>query len=226
MLFCNEQFPLFFEGAVTGVYCIVFPDGSMYVGSTTNLHRRKFSHLSQLRLRTHHTKKLLLAYKNYAFPLWLCKRTETIEEAQDLEQEWALLLNREGKLLNTSLNTKVSFKGMTHTDETKRKLSEKAKDRRPSEATRKRMADAIRGRKLSEETKQKIAAIKLGIPAKKHVACILRKFNNERSRSVSIDGVFYISEAAAGRALSVDTKTIRNRIESSSPKYQNWKHTR
>jgi len=50
-----------------------------------------------------------------------------------------------------------NFKGKKHTEETKRKLSEKAKSRIFSDETRKKISDGNRRRVLSEKTKLKIS---------------------------------------------------------------------
>ena len=50
-----------------------------------------------------------------------------------------------------------NFKGKKHTEETKRKLSQKAKNRIFSDETRKKISDGNRRRVLSEETKLKLS---------------------------------------------------------------------
>lgn len=49
------------------------------------------------------------------------------------------------------------FKGKNHSEETKKKLSEIAKNRKVSDETRKKISDANRRRVLSDETKLKIS---------------------------------------------------------------------
>lgn len=57
-----------------------------------------------------------------------------------------------------------------------------------------------------------------------HVKDILRKANNERSKSVLINGVQYPSVNAAANALNVDNRTIDARCRSINGVFNNWQY--
>ena len=72
------------------------------------------------------------------------------------------------------------FYGKTHTEETKRKLSELAKGRTYSEETLRKMGEASRGRKHSEESKRKIGNANRG----KHYSKESRKKMSDAKRGI------------------------------------------
>ena len=70
--------------------------------------------------------------------------------------------------------------GRRHSEETRRKISEKAKGSKLSEETRTKIAKASEGRKHSEETKRKISKAKKGISRPTHVGEAVATANKER----------------------------------------------
>lgn len=193
------------------------------MGATTDLRNRKYGHQSRLKTRTHHCEELQSAFDRGVKITYVCQPCQTATEALELEQKIAFALESEGRLLNRSLNTVVPFKGMRHSDDTRRLLSEKASSRVLSEDTKEKIKASITGLKRSEETCRRISAAKIGVAKPEHVKLNLNKANELRSLPVSVDGIIYPSAAACGRAHGVDTKTVHNRIASTSGRFDNWK---
>lgn len=150
----------------------------VYVGSSTNLRRRKNDHISSLKRNDHENKFLQKSYnehkkKNFEFII--------LEEYEDPDREF--LYKREDfymkkykdKLFNINPNAK-SRKGIKITEEAKKKMSEHSKKmwqdpeylekmskRKPSEETKKKMSEAHKGKKYtlgykhSEEFSKKLS---------------------------------------------------------------------
>ena len=74
------------------------------------------------------------------------------------------------------IGDKNSFYGRKHTEETKKKMSEMAKNRKVSEETKKKMSIIRKGRKHTEESKKKMSENMKGIKKKKTICDIC---NNE-----------------------------------------------
>ena len=150
-------------------------NGKVYVGSAVNLRKRMHKHLSSLRHNKHCNIKLQNAYNKYGEDNFVFEIIELVpnkEQLLDREQYFINTLNvvNEGYNIcpvagNTMgvFHTEESIQKMiiAHSnisEETRKRLSEAGKRRRPiSEETRKRMSEAHKGKICSFTHREKLS---------------------------------------------------------------------
>lgn len=149
----------------SGIYkiqSIAKPD-RVYIGSAVNINMRWANHSSHLRLQKHHSPQLQRHYNKYGINdlvfsiIEICKREDLLVKEQ-------YFLDLYNPYFNT-LKIAGSQLGAKRTEETKRKIGEKSKNRSPE--SNKRMADKLRGRKIPRDVVEKVAAAHRGL---KHTA--------------------------------------------------------
>lgn len=194
-----------------GVYKITnIVNNKLYVGSSTDLIRRKWHHFKVLKEGTHKNIHLQRAYNAYGHDNFQWEIIEFIDFIEDKKEFKNYILSREQHWLDTliivngvsigyninlvagnSLGTKLS-------EETKRKLS--LKSRNPSDETRRKLSVASKGNQIrlgsiaSIETRLKMSQSNIG----KHFG---PKHNEEARKK--------ISEAGKGRIQSEETRQKR-----------------
>lgn len=160
----------------TGIYGIKnLVNGKQYIGSSTNIEKRFWEHLSALRWNRHHSRKLQRAWSKYGREAFAFDTLEVVAGADDLlkrEQFWIdlhLSATRAGYNISPCASNSC---GIKRSAETRRRIS--ASKRNPSAETRLRLSvshlgykptpqaranqsAAMLGRKFSEETRRKIA---------------------------------------------------------------------
>lgn len=157
-----------------GIYKITcLGNGIIYIGSACNLARRRREHFSKFRRNVHETKRMQYCFNKYGEINIIY---EVVEIVDDLEN----LLTREQYYIDLYkvCNRKIGFntapiagncRGVKHTDETKRKISECQKGKTISEAHKRQISLTTKGRigkPTSEETKIKQRDIKLKNPTR------------------------------------------------------------
>ncbi|QXN70536.1 putative GIY-YIG nuclease family protein [Bacillus phage vB_BspM_AgentSmith] len=234
-----------------GAYTIKhYPSGKVYHGSTNNIYSRYQRHGSHLRTQTHNNKAFMdlmnenpLAYIEF-FP------TDTREEAYDVEQKLIDQTDSE-LLLNASLDSRSTTKGLWMRDEYREKFREGMlgnthgaanKGRVTSEETKELIRQTKLGTKLSVEARRKMSKARIGNQNAKGVKhsteANLRKAEAMKGRvhnaehvakvtlhkvknRVSIDGVIYDHIRLAAEAIGVAYNTVNKRCQ--SPDYPNYK---
>lgn len=162
-----EYFRLFYF-IMIGIYKITSPSGKVYIGQSVNvlfrIKRYKNLTISKYQTKLHNSFKKY-GYDNHVFEI-LCECLE--HELNDLERYYQELYN----VLNHGLNckyTKTQDRSGRHSEETKQKISNKAKGRIASEKTRQNMSKSHLGhkrnlgRKLTTEHKLKISKALSGV---------------------------------------------------------------
>ena len=198
-----------------------------YVGSASNLNNRRLSHLSELRKKVHHNKMLQLVYDSGSNLFITFHITKTRDEAFDLEQAYLDEHHGTKYLCNIAKDARVSWSGLTHSKETKTKISLAAKGnlhclgRRYSEQTRKKIAQTSLGRKHSVKTKHIISLTHLGKPkTEEHKAKQREAAINDRGVSVMVKDyvnnliVIYGSIVEAMEATRLTRRIIVRALES------------
>lgn len=142
-----------------GIYLIRNLVGNkIYVGSTNDLDRRKDEHFSKLRRNKHNNPHLQYSFnkygeENFIFEIISYESVNSIIEERQLRDKEIWLINflDEDKRYNVVLSATNPMYGRTHSEETKRKMSESQLGNKNN-----------LGKKRSLETKEKISAVLKG----------------------------------------------------------------
>lgn len=155
----------------SGIYEILNTvNGKRYIGSAVNLRKRQIEHYGGLRRGDHCNQKLQRAWNKYGeaafkfLPIITCAKSMLIFYEQQLfdkvKPEYNICLVAGSAL------------GCRHTMQTREKLSKRATGRHPTDDTRKKMSDAgkrrkppMLGRTHSQESRDRMSEIRTG---KKH----------------------------------------------------------
>ena len=130
-------------------------NGREYVGSTTNFSSRCSKHKGMLRRGIHRNRHLQYDYNEFGPE---CFSYEVIEEVSEdyrfeREQHW---MDSSSNLYNI-LPVAGKARGRVHFEETKAKMSDSMRGRRPSDKTLKASADARRGKPMPLATRLKLS---------------------------------------------------------------------
>lgn len=124
----------------SGIYMILnLINGKCYIGSSVNFRVRFNKHTSELNKNRHHCKHLQFAWNKYwsvSFKFKILQLSDDLYNLEKLEQEWIDWLKPEYNVSSVA----GSPLGLKRSEETKEKLREAAKNRKPiSEETRAKM---------------------------------------------------------------------------------------
>lgn len=215
--------------------------GKIYVGSTSDLQRRKRTHERQLRNGNHHTKKfqkLFNADPNFDFSVIL---TRTPEEAIAIEQEIIDRYLPAGILLNSTFNAYITGLGHTVSEEHREKLRKLRTGFKVSEETKriqstimkKVMANPEIREKLREKSKayfenplnrEKISKTHLG---RIHTVESKKRMLEGRLgslRKISVDGTIFNHAKEVSRFFNISYSAVLNRCISKSPSFEGWQY--
>lgn len=173
-----------------GVYQITnIIDGKKYIGSSVNLWRRRGYHLSCLRRNKHNNPHLQHAWNlygenNFEFSVLIFCDGENI-----LMYEQACLDGLKPEY-NVAVDASASFAGLSHSEETRQKMSE----------TRMGENNPSYGSHLSDEAKQKLSAVNTGN------ACALGYKHSEESKQKMSEAKSGEKNPNYGKHLSEETR--------------------
>lgn len=176
-----------------GCYCVQHNNtGNVYVGSTKNLAKRISQTTSSLRKNTHKNKNLQQLYNKDPEINFFIKLTETVEKAQEEEQQAVDKLKDSDNLCNVAVKDVVLTRlGAKLSEEHKDILMSSNINRKVSEETRRRQSES-----------QKVF---INTPEGKE---LLRQKIEKLSRKISIGGVEYPSISEASRQLGIKYTTL------------------
>jgi len=145
-----------------GIYKIYnLVDGKVYIGSAVNFYKRYNRHISCLRLNKHYNSHLQNAWNKYGGDNFIFEIIENILDKNILlEKETyyiAFYNSSDQRFGYNQREVSDSNKGLKHTDEAKKKMSEAHKRENLSVETRNRYAEVARNRIFSEERNRKIS---------------------------------------------------------------------
>lgn len=117
-----------------GVYCIECSNGAIYYGSSINVNKRFYAHKNALRKNIHPNTKLQNLWNKHGennFSFYMVEIT-TFNNIREKEDAWLkFLFSTENKetIINFSKGVQSPMVGRKHSEESKRKQSELAKQR-------------------------------------------------------------------------------------------------
>ena len=134
----------------TGIYKISIDD-YFYIGQSQDFKKRKSWHLSMLKKGTHSNKfmqNVYNKYKDFSFsPLVYAE----IKELNHIEQGLLDVYWGNKLCMNISKDAEAVWRGLNHTEESKKKMSEAHKGKKISEEHKRKMSEAKKGNKNSQD---------------------------------------------------------------------------
>lgn len=151
---------------ISAIYQIVnITNGNFYIGSTSNIERRKFDHFNDLRKDKHSNLHLQNAYNKYGKENFIFQIVQYLDKdiLKNIEQQYLDICVGQENCYNINKDADRGPVGIPKTEEAKRKMSLAKLGRKLSEETRLKMSIAkrgktsnITGKKWSAESKQKL----------------------------------------------------------------------
>jgi group I intron endonuclease len=198
----------------SGIYMIKnTTNGHFYIGQAVNLSKRWREHKNKLRRETHSNSHLQSAWNKYGETTFIFEVIEYCS-ADKLDESEQVFLDRyvgSEDCYNTSKYATAAMRGLNHTEESRRKMSEGRKGnkfslgRYPSEETRQKMSESRKGNKNaighrhSEESWRKMREARKRQPPMSEET--RRKIGEaHRGRKHSDEARHKISEAAKNRS--------------------------
>jgi group I intron endonuclease len=188
----------------------------VYVGSSSDLERRKAAHLSDLRAGRHKNKALQAAYNRNGNFDFVSLGLDSRQEAYAFEQLLITELGDHEGLLNVQRKVveigedqiakmTASRKGSVITEEHRLKISQTLEGREFSELTRQRISEGVK--RHGDPSPQAHAASKLA-----------------SSKPVIVDGVRYECGTDAARVLGISSALLFYRINSESERFTGYSY--
>lgn len=177
------------------IYALCDPDTGeiRYVGQTTDIERRYKQHLQVIgKPNTYRKSWIQSLLKQGKEPVMRILEEATDDAWIEREKWWINEMRRQGARLTNLTNGGDGVNGLKHTEEARRKMSEKAKGRAISHATRQKLSlihkarmstiesrqwvsQVHKGRKRSPETRKKQSEVRMGMKfSESHVANMSR----------------------------------------------------
>lgn len=184
-------------------------NGKFYIGSTTDLPRRKSQHLARLRAGKHHCTHLQNAWNRdgeISFSFEILEHCAKAER-EDLEQSYIDRLDACNPEVGYNKARKVGqVMGFPHTKESREAMSRARRGVKTPNKVKawKALGESMRGRKRPLDVVDKIRKANLGQKRSEETKARLRQINLGRKHSA--EAVKKIREASAGRRHSDETK--------------------
>jgi len=216
----------------SGIYCIKhIESGRCYVGSAELFDRRFKVHLTKLEAGTHHSRKLQEAWNECgaeAFEIVVLERCSK-DELIAREQQWIDMLEAADTGYNVAEWAASPMKGKKHSDETRQKMRDSHKERKPiSEETRQKLRDAAKRREerkkqedfeVSEETRAKLSKAGKGRQFDEETRAKISASN--KGRRLTVEQQERQREALTGRKLTEEHRAALSEAQS-----RRWKKER
>lgn len=150
-----------------GVYCIECSNGAIYYGSSIDVSARWYAHKNYLRKNKHSNIKLQNLWNKYGeseFSFYMVEVTTKIN-IREKENHWLdLLFQTEDKnnIINFSRKAESIMYGRTHSEETRKRLSELTKIQMSNIENREYLSKLNKGKTHTEETRRKMSITRTG----------------------------------------------------------------
>lgn len=184
-----------------------------YVGSTSNLCRRRSTHLAELLAGKHFNPKLNTAVQessinHYEFHYFFFdhKDEDTREVLYEIEQEILNMYGGTDICFNIGSDVRAAWKGKPRSKESREAQSLKMSGRKKSEETRQRMSEIQQQLKIVLRPE------------------IQKRRTETNSRPIYVEGKAYCSVDEFCRQHKMTGRTVRLRIASDDPKWFTWNY--
>jgi len=199
---------------IYGIRSLVHPE-RIYIGSSTNIHKRWSQHRSHLRKGIHHNAKLQSHYNKYTESDLIFEIIIRCDKGVIIVAE-QVFMDRFKPWFNVRLMADNNF-GIKHTPETNQKNREKQLGKHPSEETRRKLSQALRERPRSKETCSKISKSLTGKHPSEETREKLRASHvgqkNRAKLTINIEtGIFYDSARDAAKSVGKSTSWMHRRL--------------
>ncbi|UGO50761.1 homing endonuclease [Bacillus phage vB_BanS_Sophrita] len=189
---------------ISGIYRITNKiNGKSYIGSSVNIGIRFNKHLSMLRNNKHVSKHLQHAFNKYGECNFYISVIEEVNEQNLLEREdyYIDLYDACNRRFGYNSTSATRREGYSHSEETKRKISEAQIGRVFTEETRKRISDALRakGERLDKDTRRRIAEHNRRLHMSEEVENEIRRLILEGKQGKEISKMFGYSPNVISR---------------------------
>ncbi len=182
----------------SGIYAIRnMINEKVYIGSSTNMYRRRSKHFSYLRNNRHCNNHLQNAWNKYGENNFGFEVLEYVPEENLVEREKTWITNYSNEVYNL---TEVVEKEFRLSEETKRKIGKANKGKVPSEEAKQKMSKAHKGLRPSEETIQKMSKAQKGKIVSEETRKKISKIH--KGKTLSEETRQKISKANKGKKLS------------------------
>ena len=144
-----------------GIYKLTSPSGKSYIGQSKNIERR-FYEYRKLHCKTQ--TKLYHALRKYGWDSFkkeiIIKFDNSIKNIQLYLNTFEIYFINKFNTVNNGYNLMGGGGVNSHSEETKLKISKKAKGKVTSEATKLKLHTALLGRKISDKNKEVVSKLK------------------------------------------------------------------
>lgn len=147
-----------------GIYIIIVNDLKVYVGSSSNLKRRKYRHFYELATDTHKNSHLQRAYDKYGKESFRWEILEYCKKEKLIAREQFYMDKYNSTNHDCGYNQSLKADGHVISEETKEKLSQLLKGRKKSPETIERMKNGRKGDRITPEAREKGRLARLGKP--------------------------------------------------------------
>jgi group I intron endonuclease len=189
---------------VSGVYMIHHIDtDKVYVGSTNDLYNRENKHRGMLKNNKHSNKNLQDAFNVDNNINFLCLDINNRDDAFEYEQQILDDFLDSGLLFNVSKDAKLPNNGLTHSDETKQKMSDVKIGKVFTTEHKQNLSLSHSGRIITDTQKECLKIGRLAI-----------------LKPVIVDNVKYDSITETAKAFGIHPETVSRRIKNNN--FSTW----
>jgi group I intron endonuclease len=145
-----------------------------------------------------------------------------LTEGGDGGNDWMKYKTKE-ELKDIKLKKSKSLSGRTFSDETRKKMSNSAKNKVFTKEHRENIGKGVKKRggiPHTKETKEKLSKVMSGRKNPKHSEFMSK--NNPKNQKVSINGVLYDTIKDAANILKMSRSSVKYRLNSNNEKYNKW----
>jgi group I intron endonuclease len=147
--------------SVSGIYVIINKkNNKIYIGQAQNVTKRWGEHRYSLKNNRHQNRHLQRAWSKDGEKFFQFKILEycDIDQLNEREQHYLDIYIPRNMCYNIAQDVKASMRGLSPSEETRRKMSEANKGENCSEETRRKIGEANKRRPpISEETRKKLS---------------------------------------------------------------------